>query len=238
MSVKTRACGLCCTKVKDLQVTIENRVILKDINLHFHCGQLTLLIGRNGSGKTTLLRALLGELPHTGNFHFLDHKGQHTDKPLIGYVPQKFQFDRSMPVTVEDLFNISHPALRNQNSIKEILIEVEADHLLKCKLGSLSGGELQRILLALSMIPLPDLLLLDEPLNGIDYNGLELFYKMVSRIRKQYDLAIIMVAHDLDTIARYADRLVLIDQQTIACQGKPATVYKNAAFRRIFPKLK
>jgi zinc transport system ATP-binding protein len=230
-TIKEKACGLCNTKLEGFGVSIGKTEILRDINIHIHCGELTALIGPNGGGKTTLLKAILGEIPHTGIIKFLDAREQKSRKPVVGYVPQRLDFDKGAPVSVMDLFAAglsTRPAcfgysrkLRERAS--ESLSHVQADHLLERRLGDLSGGEMQRVLLALALDPCPDLLLMDEPVSGVDTRGRELFYRLVFNLRTQYDLSIILVSHDLDMVARYADRIVLLNQ-TVLCTGTPAEV--------------
>lgn len=229
-TIPEKACGLCCTKLEGFGVTIGKTEILKDINIHIHCGELTALIGPNGAGKTTLLKALLGEIPHTGTIKFLDAREQ-CRKPVVGYVPQRLDFDKGAPVNVLDLFAASlstRPVcfgysrkLRERASAG--LAHVQADHLLERRLGDLSGGEMQRVLLALALDPGPDLLLMDEPVSGVDARGKELFYQLVFKLRRQYDLSIILVSHDLEMVERYADRIVLLNQKVL-CAGTPAEV--------------
>jgi len=238
---QSKACGLCCTKLESFGVTIGKTEILRDINLHIHCGELTALIGPNGAGKTTLLKAIMGEVPHTGTLRFLDIKNCHTRKPLIGYVPQKLEFDSGSPISVLDLFSAGLTArpvfwghtARQREHTAEILSVVQAEHLLDRRLGDLSGGELQRVLLALALEPCPDLLLMDEPVSGVDAHGRELFYNMVSCLRQDYDLSIILVSHDLAMVARHADRVLFIDH-TLLCSGTPQEVFSSENIRRTY----
>lgn len=230
-TMQENACGLCCTKLEGFGVNMGKTEILRDINIHIHCGELTALIGPNGGGKTTLLKAILGEIPHTGAIKFLDAREQRSRKPVVGYVPQRLDFDQGAPVSVMDLFAASlstRPVCFGYSrKLRECaaasLAHVQADHLLKRRLGDLSGGEMQRVLLALALDPAPDLLLMDEPVSGVDARGKELFYQLVSNLRRQYDLSIILVSHDLDMVARYADRIVLLNQ-TALCTGAPTEV--------------
>ncbi len=239
--ISDRSCGYCCTKLVKLGVTFGQNRILEDVNLHVHCGQFTAVIGPNGAGKTTLLKAILGEVPHTGHVHFIDSAGQRPDRPLLGYVPQKLEFDATAPVSVRDLFAGAagrRPVWlgigRNDRSrAKEVLDTVQAGHLLDRKLGQLSGGELQRVLLAMAITPVPNLLLLDEPVSGVDLAGIELFYKMVSQLRRDYHLSIILVSHDLATVAQFADRIVFLNRTVIA-DGTPRQVLSNQAVRQAF----
>lgn len=234
-------CGLCCTKIENFGVARGPMVILENVNIHIHCGELTAIIGPNGAGKSTLLKALLGEVPHTGELKYLDSKGSKSDKPLIGYVPQQLSFDRSSPTSVLDLFIASRsrmPAwIFKPASVKKKALEglskVKAEHLTDRRLGALSGGELQRVMLALALDPVPNLLLLDEPVSGIDQGGLELFYNTVSELRQNFDLSIILISHDLDLVAKYADRVVLLNK-TVINSGTPKQVFSDERTMKSF----
>ncbi|MHB8125678.1 MAG: metal ABC transporter ATP-binding protein [Desulfitobacteriaceae bacterium] len=228
-------CGLCCTQINNFGVIRSRVEILKDVNLHIHCGDLTALIGPNGSGKSTLLKAVLGEIPHTGELIFLDAKDKGTGMPLIGYVPQKLDFDPSSPTSVLDLFSAARSRIpvwfscseRIRQHVRESLARVQAEHLMNRRLGALSGGELQRVLLALALDPIPHLLLLDEPVSGIDQKGLKLFYQTVSTLRENFDLSIILISHDFNLVAEYADRVAFLHNKTIECCGTPQEVFSN-----------
>jgi len=235
---------LCCTKIENFNVAIGKTQILQDVNIHIHCGELTALIGTNGAGKSTLLKAILGEVQHSGDLKYFDAKGVRTGYPSIGYVPQFLNFDLSTPTSVLDVFMAcvtSIPAwLMSPRSIRsrvsQSLEKVKAGHLIDRRLGALSGGELQRILLALALDPIPDLLLLDEPVSGVDQNGLELFYHIVSELREKYDLSIILVSHDLGLVEKYADRVILLNGRVI-CNGTPQEVFNDDRTRKAFGML-
>ncbi len=234
-------CGLCCTKIENLGVTKGPICILENVNIHIHCGELTAIIGPNGAGKSTLLKALLGDVPHTGELRYLDSRGDKSSQPLIGYVPQQLSFDPGTPTSVLDLFiagGSNTPAwLFKPGSVKKRALEglqkVKAEHLIDRRLGALSGGELQRVLLALALDPVPNLLLLDEPVSGIDQGGLELFYNTVSELRRNYDLSIILVSHDLELVSKYADRVIMLDR-TVISSGTPEQVFKDERTRKAF----
>lgn len=236
-SNQRKPCGLCCTKIQNFGVSKGKVEILRKVNLSIHCGELTALIGPNGAGKSTLLKALLGEIPHTGELIFLDEKGAHTGSPLIGYVPQQIDFDRDTPTSVLDLFMACkttvpvwayHP-VKIRKLVLESLSRVQAENLIDRRMGDLSGGEMQRVLLALALDPIPDILLLDEPVSGIDEKGLRLFYSIVSDLRRNYDLSIILVSHDLALVAGYADRVAFLNK-TIECCGSPEEVFHSEEF--------
>ena len=158
----------CCLKVAHLGVSMGDQVILEDVNFHLHCGEITALIGPNGAGKSTLFRTILGQLPHSGEIDFQRAGGKHT-RPLIGYVPQSPSFDRGDPVSVLDLFIASiadWPVFlptpkKLRERVLRCLSRVHAEPLVDKRIGSLSGGELQRVLLAMALEPVPHSLSLD-----------------------------------------------------------------------------
>jgi len=227
-----QSCGLCCTRLTDFGVKLGSVAIIDKINLHVHCGELTVFVGPNGAGKTTLLKAILGEIPHTGKLHFIRSKQKNTgNRPRIGYVPQKFALDVYSPVSVTDLFALSlsnwpvwlgHRKFVSETTARMLAV-VQSEHLAAKRLGELSTGQLQRILLALALTPTPELLLLDEPTSGMDPVGAALFYRTISKLRNDFDLSIILVSHDLTVAARFADRMIFLNR-TIVCDGPPKKV--------------
>lgn len=230
----------CCLRVEHLSVHIGGEEILHDINLHVHCGQMVALIGPNGAGKSTFLKAILGQRDYQGVIAFSE-AGQRSKKPRIGYVPQSPAFDPSDPVTVADLFACcmsKRPAFLGlgrsmTQTVQACLARVHGEALIHKRVGTLSGGELQRVLLALALEPLPNILILDEPLSGVDVEGMETLMDMLDEIRKTYDLSILMTSHDFSMLPRYADQAVLIDRQ-VRIQGEPAAVLASAEFRAAF----
>ncbi len=235
------SCGMCCTKISNLSVNFGKETVLSDINLHIHCGELTALIGPNGAGKSTLFKAIIGTVPHSGTIRFTDFENKQTSRPKIGYVPQFLEIDRNSPISVIDLFSISSssfPAwLGTEKKVRlkaeHYLAEVEAGHLIERRLGALSGGELQRVLLALALRSHPDILLFDEPVSGVDKNGLLLFYRIIDKIRKNFDLTVIIISHDHATISKFADRFILLDHKVLAT-GAPDDVLSSNAYKNLF----
>lgn len=236
-----KPCGLHCIKVTRLGVTIGEQEILTDINLHIHCGTLNAIVGKNGAGKSTLVKAILGDVPHTGSIEFKDREDGKIQKLNIGYVPQSIYIEKHAPVSVYDLiasFKSRYPLFlprrkSTYESIRKCLKIFEADSLIDKQVCSLSGGELQRVLLSLAALNKPNLLLLDEPVSGIDQNGMELFYKLMDHLKKHFDLAVILISHDLEYVAKYADWVILLDQ-TILKQGTVKEVYHSEEFRHVF----
>ena len=230
----------CCLRVENLSVKIGSEPILQDINLHVHCGQMVALIGPNGAGKSTFLKAVLGQREYEGIIAFSE-AGQRSKKPRIGYVPQSPAFDPSDPVSVADLFACCmsrRPAFLGlgksmRQTVLACLSRVHGEDLIDKRVGTLSGGELQRILLALALEPLPNILILDEPLSGVDVEGMETLMDMLDEIRKTFDLSILMTSHDFSMLPRYADQVVLIDR-TVRIHGDPETVLNSEEFHQAF----
>lgn len=230
----------CVLRVENLSVQIGADRILRDVNLHVHCGQMVALIGPNGAGKSTLLKAILGQREYQGTIAF-SQAGQRSRKPRIGYVPQSPSFDPSDPVSVADLFACCmsrRPAFLGlgksmEETVLECLDRVHGRELLHKRVGTLSGGELQRVLLALALEPMPNILILDEPLSGVDIEGMENLMDMLDEIRKTYDLSILMTTHDFSMLSRYADKVVLVDHGVLL-QGDPDTVLRSPEFSRAF----
>ncbi len=235
------SCGhSCCLRVENLSVRIGGDKILRDVNLHVHCGEMVALIGPNGAGKSTFLKAILCQREHTGVIAFSE-PGQRSHKPRLGYVPQSPSFDPSDPVSVADLFACcmsKRPAFlglskKMEETVLECLDRVHGRELLHKRVGTLSGGELQRVLLALALEPLPNILILDEPLSGVDVEGMQSLMDMLDEIRRTYDLSILMTTHDFSLLDRYADQVVLIDHAVMA-SGTPEEVLSSQAFQRAF----
>ncbi len=215
----------CSVKINSLGVKRGDNVILKDVNLEVKHGEIMALIGRNGAGKTTLLKAIMGRIPHTGDVVFINHNGDKIEnsKTKIGYVPQTLSFDRSTPVTVADLFCANRTKLpvwlgHKKETLKKaekVLHMVGAEKLLNKSIGRLSGGELQRVLLAFALEPMPDILLLDEPVSALDRRGISAFYELVTSLRSEYHMPIILVSHDLGHVTRYATKASLVDETIV-----------------------
>ncbi|MBE5965509.1 MAG: metal ABC transporter ATP-binding protein [Lachnospiraceae bacterium] len=235
------ACGFHCIKVKNITVRDGSNTIIENINLHIHCGKVTAIIGRNGAGKSTLIKAILGERKHEGTIEFTNLKNQAVENLTIGYVPQYLNMEKNTPMSVYDLFAgyISNsPIFWRKNPkvyqrVKEQLSIFNAQDLIDKRACDLSGGELQRVLLSIAITPVPNLLLLDEPVSGIDRNGMELFYDNIAKLKNNYDLAMIIVSHDFDFVRKYADHVILLEK-TIIKEGEPEEVLASDEFKKVF----
>lgn len=240
ISVNTSDCdSSCCLRVDHLSVRFGADEILKDVGFHLHCGELVALIGPNGGGKSSLIKAVLGQMPHEGRISFHTAAGARL-KPRIGYVPQSPSFDKGDPVSVLDLFVCSissYPvwlpiprALREQ--VRECLARVHAEDLIDKRVGMLSGGELQRVLLAMALEPLPQILILDEPFSGVDVEGERQLFALLDEVRTTYDLSILLCTHDFTTLS-LMDKVLLLQKELLA-SGTPEEVTASEPFRRLF----
>lgn len=235
------ACGFHKVEICNLNVSDGSTKILENLNLSIYCGKLTVIIGKNGAGKSTLIKCILGERSYTGSITFRDLKNNTMSKLKVGYVPQKLDIEPNCPITVYDMvagyisripiFLVKSRKLYER--IKSKLAVFDAEELIDKRVCDLSGGELQRVMLTIACTPVPDLLLLDEPVSGIDKNGRELFYKTLDNLKKASELSIILVSHDLELTKEYADNVVLVDG-TVLSDGTPSEVMESDAFKQVF----
>jgi len=234
-------CGLCKISVKDVGVKKGKDVLLSSVSFDLFCGQLTALIGVNGAGKTTLLKSILNEIKHDGTVSFESHHGEKIENITTGYVPQHLDFDRSAPISVEDFMLIGRtnsPVCfkkdkKQSKAIDEALEMVDCLSLKNKTLGVLSGGEIQRVMLASALYPLPELLILDEPVSGVDLKGSEKFYEVIANLKKNYHIAIAMVSHDLGIVKEYADNVILINKSVLK-SGSAEEVFSSPEFKESF----
>jgi zinc transport system ATP-binding protein len=217
--------------IENLCVELGGNSVLNGLSADLPRNQIIGLLGMNGSGKTTLLRALLKEIPYTGAIRFhCGHDHTHTDPRHVGYVPQKLRIESSMPLTVRDLLGLSmqrRPIFFGfgralSKLMSKMLQEVGAEEsLLDKPLEKISGGEQQRVLLALAMQPEPELLLLDEPAAGIDVKGQEQFYDVIGRLNRERGTTILLVSHDLSTVGKHVHWVLCMKEGRVHCQGVP-----------------
>jgi len=230
----------CCTKIYNLSVCKNGTDILYDVHLHIHCGELTAIIGPNGAGKSTLLKALIGEEKYKGSLDFIDENASRHN-PIIGYVPQKLANAMGMPISVVEFialglsdypvcFGMSH---KIRNAAMEVLALTSVEHLAKRRLSDLSGGEIQRVMLSFALASNPNILLLDEPISGVDQNGIKEFWDSINKIRLEKDIAVIIVSHDFGQVRKYADRVVLLNK-TILKTAPPEEMFASREFKDVF----
>lgn len=239
--IQTKPCGFHRVMIENLRVQAGSTTILDNVSLSIACGDLTVIIGKNGAGKSTLIKSILGEVSYEGKIEFRDLKENTIGNLRVGYVPQQLNIEKTAPVSVYDLvagYTSRVPVFLRKSKklyawIKERLELFDGASLIDKQLGDLSGGELQRVLLTIACTPVPNLLILDEPVSGIDRNGRKLFYKILNDLKQQYDMSIILVSHDLELTAEYADNVVLVDK-TVLKEGKAQEVMGSAQFKEVF----
>ncbi|MGE3320108.1 MAG: ATP-binding cassette domain-containing protein [Candidatus Berkiella sp.] len=201
------------------------RLILQDVSLSLSKGQIVSIVGPNGAGKTTLLKILLGLIkPSAG-------KVSTPANLCIGYMPQRLEVDPLFPLSVRRFLELGQAASSSlESTLKEVGI---GQVILNNPLYTLSGGELQRVLLARALLRNPALLVLDEPAQGVDLLGQGEFYDLIARIREKQGCAILLVSHDLNVVMAQTDIVVCLNQH-VCCQGHPDKVSKDPAFTALF----
>lgn len=206
--------------VEKLTVIFAGASVLEDVSFRVPRGCMTAIIGPNGSGKTTLLRAMLGLVDHQGVVRMFG--GNRSEmRHRIGYVPQRFEFDRSFPITVREFLDLARrretPKEHIVHTIREVGLPVST---LTKRVGALSGGQLQRVLIAQAILNSPDILFLDEPATGIDVAGEEAVMHVLEHLKETHGTTIVIVSHDLGMIAESVDEVVCINRRLI-CAGPP-----------------
>lgn len=208
-----------------LAISRGGRTILEDVDFEIRKNEIVTLIGPNGAGKTTLVRVLLGLIA--------PDKGIIRRSPglTIGYVPQRFDIDRAIPMTVARFLALGRAGTPER--ARAVLAEVGASRVVDQQMSGLSGGELQRVLLARALLRDPGLLVLDEPVRGVDYVGEAELYALIGRLRAERGLGVLMVSHDLHIVMAQSDRVVCVNRH-VCCSGVPETVAKDPAYVRLF----
>lgn len=206
----------------------DGQTILDGVDIHVNPREIVTLVGPNGAGKTTLIRVLIGLLqPDAGT---VDRR----PGLKLGYVPQKLYLDPVLPLTVSRLMTLTRRATRPE--VEAALAETGAGHLLRKSVASLSGGEMQRVLLARALLRKPDLLVLDEPTQGVDRSGQAEIYELIRCVRERHDCAVLMISHDLHVVMAATDRVICL-QRHVCCHGEPHAVAGNPEYRRLFGDL-
>lgn len=210
-------------RLSNVSLIKGGKEILKNISFTLSAGQFVTLVGPNGSGKTSLLRLCLKLLsPTKGTLH-------RSPALKIGYMPQKLFVERTLPLTVQAFLALG----ATKANILDALKRVGASRLLKSQLHDLSGGELQRVLLARSLLSRPNLLVLDEPVQGVDLGGQADLYHLIETYQKESGCAVLLVSHDLFFVHKSSDHVICLNQH-ICCSGEPESVKKDPAYQTLF----
>jgi ABC-type Mn2+/Zn2+ transport system ATPase subunit len=217
--------------VKDLTVSFNQLAVLRDINFDIDAKEVVAIIGPNGSGKTTLLKALIGLLPYDGDIKIYG-KNSRLALPKIGYVPQRFSFDKTFPLTAEELLKLSQKK-PNAKKLTHALKEVEMVDQRHKQIGQLSGGQIQRLLIAQAIINEPEILFLDEPTAGIDVEGEKGFYDLVKHQNEVHGVTIILVSHEVNIVYKYATKVICVNQDLV-CFGGPKEAITPETMKKLF----
>ena len=208
-----------------MSVRYDGAPVLEHVDFAIEPGEIVTVVGPNGSGKSTLIRALLGVLTPT--------QGTIARKPglRIGYVPQKLTLDATLPITVSRFLSL--PDRQSDAVIARVLDRVGASGLELQQLATLSGGQLQRVLLARALLTMPDILILDEPTQGLDQPGMAEFYRLIEQLRQEIGCAVLLVSHDLHVVMSASDRVICLNGH-VCCEGTPHVVRAAPEYRALF----
>ena len=219
-------------KTKDILVSLNNagvcvsdKWLVRGVSLEVCRGEIVTLIGPNGSGKTTTAKMALGVVnPSEGT-------AQCRSDICVSYVPQKLSVDWTMPLTVNRFMTLTQTA--NESDVQRALTSAGIEHLKKSEVRTLSGGEFQRVLLARAVVNTPELLVLDEPVQGVDFNGEIALYRLIEEIRTALNCGIILISHDLHVVMSRTDRVICLNGH-VCCSGSPEAVAAAPEFKTLF----
>ncbi|MBI4117142.1 MAG: metal ABC transporter ATP-binding protein [Parcubacteria group bacterium] len=218
-------------KVENLSVQFDGNKVLQDLSFEVKKGEIMAVVGPNGAGKTVLFRTLLGLVPYSGKF--LWQTGA-----KVGYVPQRFIVERDMPLSVKEFLNYKGGKNKTAEVLKWVGLHNHDEHhlihhLLNRPLGVLSGGELQKVLIAFALLGNPKVLLFDEPTTGIDLGGEETIYNLLKKLRDEHDLTVIFISHDIHVVYKYASSVLCINKEKV-CFGPPHEALNTEELRKLY----
>lgn len=212
-------------EITGLNVNLGGKRVLKDVDFRIDKGEIVTIVGPNGSGKSTFLRAIIGAVrPVSGRVRLQPGL-------RIGYIPQKLAPDPTLPINVRRFLSL--PQKVSNAAAKDALVQVGASGLEHLQISDLSGGQLQRVLLARALLNLPQLLLLDEATQGLDQPGSANFYRLIEDVRKRLNCAVLMVSHELHVVMSASDRVICLNGH-VCCQGRPEQVASAPEYRALF----
>lgn len=214
--------------LNNISLSLQGKSILHDVSLELQAGKILTIIGPNGAGKSSLIQILLGlQKPNHGRVWL-------KPKLRIGYVPQRVTINTLMPLTVKRFVELSGE--RDPVKILSTLENTETIHLKDQSMQQLSGGEFQRVLIARALLRKPELLVLDEPAQGVDVIGQAELYEKISSLKKAYGFGVLMVSHDLHLVMQKTDQVLCLNQH-ICCSGQPEDVSQHPEYQKLFGNL-
>ena len=212
-------------RATDISLHIAGRPVLEHVDVEVSQGEIVTLIGPNGSGKTSFVRLVLGLLKADAG------QLQRKKGLRVGYMPQKLHIDPVLPISVERFIRLAGSV--PQQAFDHVVQRVDIDMLLDKPVQNISGGEFQRVLLARALVRKPDLLVLDEPAQGVDINGQQELYKLIATIRDEYGCGVLMVSHDLHLVMEATDQVLCLNTH-ICCTGRPEAVSQHPEYLKLF----
>ncbi len=222
-------------KIENLSYKFNGVSAFEDVSFSIAKGDIVAIIGPNGSGKTTLLKTIIGLYePHSGSI-LIDGQTPKIGKHLIGYVPQKFEFDRLIPITVREFMDLERCGQKKHSgpNITKALAEVGLKDSEHKKLGALSGGEFQRMMIARALLHEKDLLIFDEPSTGIDISGEKTIYDLIRTINEKRGTTCLIVSHELNIVNKYAKTVVCLNKRMV-CFGRPEQVINPETLKNLY----
>lgn len=222
--------------VQNLSVSFDDNKIIDDLSFSVRKGEVIAIVGPNGAGKSVLFRSLMGLIPHLGKVIW-------TPKLKISYIPQKFGVDKDFPITVMEFLQLKSKDHTNiMSALESVGLKTKSNdydkhhiehHLLNQRMGWLSGGQLQRVLIAWGLLDNPDVLLFDEPTAGIDIGGEETIYNLLKKLNDEMSLTVLVISHDLNIVYKYANNVLCLNKEKI-CFGPPKDVLDRQALIELY----
>jgi len=219
-------------EIKNLTVKYDGHVILNELNFWVNSGEIVAIIGPNGSGKTTLLKAILGLIPHRGEVKIFGGPPK-LALSEIGYVPQRLDFDRTFPLTVEEFLNFIK--VKNRAWHDEVLREAGVDAFTGKRIGELSGGQLQRLLIAKALLKEPKLLMLDEATSGVDVAAEMTFFELIEHLNKIHKVTIMLISHEVQMVYKFATQILCLNKDLV-CNGRPKEAITKEVLEKLYGK--
>jgi len=218
-------------EVKNLNVNFNGHSVLREINFEISKGEIIAVVGPNGAGKTTLFRAMLGMVQFEGEISIL---GKTPKKALnkVSYVPQKFQFDKSFPLKVRELLELS-VRRRDYGKVREVIESVGMSEQQNKLIGQLSGGQIQRVLIARALLNSPEIIFLDEPTMGVDMEGEKGFYEIIRNLNSSQKATILMITHEINMVYQYASQVICLNRD-IYCYGLPKDAITDEILKKLY----